>query len=249
VEFGGIVEIVSDNDSSIKSNIEGKKLQPVNDTNFQFSFSDEKISDQCGHSSYAYLSWQNLNTNLLPPCYTSINKNSQWNYGFINDAKQPYLYRQDLSSQYYYIAFYEDYQSLNAKLDYIKNNNLAGIAIADITKDSQLINFISGNNPLGNETSGTHPPSSTSSLPTSSSSNVGAIVGGVIGSLIFVSVLVALGIILYRRRHEAKMSNPLIDTNNQPCLDTNPQDYSYINRQIRPDTNNRIFSDTNHKVS
>ncbi|CAG8806762.1 17669_t:CDS:1, partial [Cetraspora pellucida] len=238
-----IVEIVSDNDNSIKSDIESKKLQPVNDSNFQFSFSDEKISDQCGYSSYAYWSWENLNTNLLPPCYTSINKSSQWNYGFINDFKQPYLYRQDSSSKYY-VAFYEDYQSLNAKLNYIKDNNLAGIAIADITKDSSLINFISGNNPVGNKTSGTHSPSSTPS-----SSNVGAITGGVIGSLIFVSVLVAAGFILYRRRHEGKMSNPFIETNNQACLDTNPQVYSDINRQVRPDTNNRIFSDTNHKVS
>ncbi|CAG8476262.1 25217_t:CDS:10 [Cetraspora pellucida] len=179
VEFGGIVEIVSDNDNSIKSDIESKKLKPVNDSNFQFSFSNGKIPDQCGHSSYAYWSWKNLITNLVPPCYTRIDENSQWNYGFINDSKQPYLHRQDLSSQYYYVAFYEDYQSLNAKLDYINNKNLAGIAIADITKDSSLINFILGNNPVGNKT----------------------LVGGVIGSLIFVSVLVAAGFILYRRRH------------------------------------------------
>ncbi|CAG8704268.1 14167_t:CDS:1, partial [Cetraspora pellucida] len=113
-----------------------------------------------------------------------------------------------------------------------------------ITKDSkdlQLTNFILGiqpSKPGENGISGIPP----------SPSNTGAIVGGVIGSIIFVSALVAVGIILYRIRHEAKMSNPLINTNNQACLDTNPQVYSDINRQIRPDTNNRIFSDTNHKV-
>ncbi|CAG8776686.1 15868_t:CDS:1, partial [Racocetra fulgida] len=134
------------------------------------------------------------------------------------------------------------YQSLNAKLDYIKNNNLAGIAIADITKDSkdlQLTNFILGNqtnNSGGNETS------------TSSSTDIAAIVGGVIGSIIFVGALVAIGIVLYRRKHRAKTSNPLIDTNNQTCSDTNPQVYSDINRQVRPDTNIRIYSDTNHKA-
>ncbi|CAG8714973.1 14660_t:CDS:1, partial [Cetraspora pellucida] len=113
-----------------------------------------------------------------------------------------------------------------------------------ITKDSkdlQLTNFILGiqpNKPGETGTSGIPP----------SPSNTAAIVGGVLSSIIFVSVLIASGIILYRRRHEAKMSNPLIDTNNQACSDTNPQVYSDINRQVRPDTNNRIFSDTNHKA-
>ncbi|CAG8496214.1 3077_t:CDS:2 [Racocetra fulgida] len=96
-----------------------------------------------------------------------------------------------------------NYQSLSAKLDYIKNNSLAGIAIADITKDSQLTNFILGNQPEKSGTPGS-PPSSTptSSISQSSPSNVGAIVGGVIASFIFVSVLVAAGFILYRRRHK-----------------------------------------------
>ncbi|CAG8830046.1 8751_t:CDS:1, partial [Racocetra persica] len=68
------------------------------------------------------------------------------------------------------------------------------IAIADITKDSKDLrwtNFISGilpNNTGGNDNS------------TSSSPNIAAIVGGVIGSIIFVSALVAVGIVLYRRK-------------------------------------------------
>ncbi|CAG8457311.1 17084_t:CDS:2 [Racocetra fulgida] len=121
-----------------------------------------------------------------------------------------------------------------------------GIAIADITKDSkdlQLTNFISGippNKTGGNGTTGT---SSSTSPP-----NTSAIVGGVIGSIIFVGALVTVGIILYRRRHRTKMPNQLINTNNQACSDTNPQVYSDINRQVRPDINNRIYSDTNHKA-
>ncbi|CAG8459888.1 15233_t:CDS:2 [Cetraspora pellucida] len=258
VEFGGIVEVVSDDSNSIKSNIENQKLRPVNDPNFNFPFSNEQIPDLCKFSSYAYLSWENLNSLLSPSsCPTNLTSSSSaWTYGFVSNAKQPYLYQRqnssDLSSRSY-VAFYEDYLSLNAKLDYIKNNNLFGIAIADITKDSkdlQLTNFILGIPPSPSGKSGKSGTTSTSSPSPASTSlpNTGTIVGGVIGSIIFVSALVALGIILYRRRYEAKMSNPLIDTNNQPCLDTNPQVYSDINRQVRPDTNNRIFSDTNHKV-
>ncbi|CAG8578860.1 28818_t:CDS:2, partial [Racocetra persica] len=111
--------------------------------------------------------------------------------------------QQDASK--YYVTFYEDYQSLSAKLDYIKNNNLAGIAIADITKDSQQILFWE----ISREKCSS---------------------GSVVGSFIFVSILVATGFILYSK-HKAKMSNPLIDTNNQACSDTNPQVYSDINRQ------------------
>ncbi|CAG8710939.1 15600_t:CDS:2, partial [Racocetra persica] len=112
-----------------------------------------------------------------------------------------------------------------------------GVAIADITKDSkdlQLTNFILGilpNNPKGNGTTSTSPSTPTSSTSQSSPPNTGKIVGGVIGSIIFVSALVAFGTILYRKRHRAKMSNPLIDINNQACSDTNPQVYSDINFQ------------------
>ncbi|CAG8824076.1 13229_t:CDS:1, partial [Racocetra persica] len=202
-----------------------------------FPFPNEKISDQCSLSSYAYWPWKDLSSQFSSFCPTNLISSSQWAYGFISNAKQSYLYQQN-SSKYYYVTFYEDYQSLNAKLDYIKNNNLFGIAIADITKDSkdlQLTNFILGiqPKPKGNGTTGTFPTLSTSTSSTSQSSppNTGAIVGGVIGSIIFVSALAAVGFILYRRRHGTKMSNPLIDTNNQACSDTNPQVYSDINRQ------------------
>ncbi|CAG8459848.1 15231_t:CDS:2 [Cetraspora pellucida] len=182
----------------------------------------------------------NINNTLLSPstCPTNLIPSSQWTYGFINNAKQPYLYLQQNSSSNYYVTFYEDYQSLNAKLDYIKSNNLAGIVIADITKDSQLTNFILGNQPGKSGTPGTTPPSSPS--------NIGAIIDGVIGSIIVVSTLMVVGFRLYRRKQRAKMSDPLINTNNQTCSDTNPQVYFDINRQIRPDINNRIYSDTNH---
>ncbi|CAG8809493.1 6151_t:CDS:2, partial [Racocetra persica] len=192
VEFGGVVEIVSSN--NIKSDIESQHLLPVNDSNFQFSFANEHISDQCKHSSYAYWSWKDLSSQLSSPfCPTNLISSSQnWTY---------------------------DYQSLNAKLDYIKSNNLAGVAIADITKDSkdlQLTNFILG-----------IPPDN----PSQSSPNTDIIVGSKIGSIVFVSALVAVGIILYRRRHGANLSNLLKDTNNQACSDINPQLYSDINRQ------------------
>ncbi|CAG8852154.1 11258_t:CDS:1, partial [Racocetra persica] len=39
---------------------------------------------------------------------------------------------------------------------------------------------------------------------TSSSPNIAAIVGSVIGSIIFVDTLVAVGIILYQRRHKPR---------------------------------------------
>ncbi|CAG8714966.1 14659_t:CDS:2 [Cetraspora pellucida] len=260
VEFGGIVEIVSS--KNITSDIESQQFQLVNGTNFTFTLSNVSISDQCNRSSYAYLSWENLNNSLLSPSSCAANltsSSSAWTYGFAKNAKQPYLYHQNSSNQpslnpfgssnssnassIYYVIFYEDYQSLNAKIDYIKNNSLFGIAITDISKDSQLIDFVIGSRP-------TQPGKSTpSGTPSSiSSSTSSANIGAILGSIVFVSALIAIGIILYRRRHGAKMSNPLIDTNNQACSDTNPQVYSDINRQIRPDTNNRIFSDTNHKV-
>ncbi|CAG8459869.1 15232_t:CDS:2 [Cetraspora pellucida] len=172
VEFGGIVEIVTSN--NIRSDIEKRNLQPVNDSNFQFPFANEPISDLCKYSSYAYLSWENL-------------------------SEQPYLYRQQNSPSKYYVTFYEDYQSLSAKLDYIRINNLAGISIVDITKDSkdlQLTNFIL-------RISGT---SSKSQL------NIGAIVGGVIGAIIFIGAL-AVGIVLYRRhKEETSISKYISDT-------------------------------------
>ncbi|CAG8748801.1 16127_t:CDS:2, partial [Gigaspora rosea] len=75
-----------------------------------------------------------------------------------------------------------------------------------------------------------------------------AIVGGVIGSFIFVGAITAAGFMFYRK-HRAKMSDLLKDTKNQTCSDINRQDYSDINRQVRPDTHNRIYSDTNHQAS
>ncbi|CAG8434809.1 4192_t:CDS:2 [Scutellospora calospora] len=138
-------------------------------------------------------------------------------------------------TQSYYVVFYEDFQSLSAKLGFMQKYDLAGIAISDITKDLQFANII-----LGNITPSTF-------TPPSSQSNVGVIIGSVIGTFIFISALVASGFILYRK-HKTKMPDLLIDTNKQACSDTNHQIYSDMNCQVRSDTNNQIYSDTNNKV-
>ncbi|CAG8624351.1 19934_t:CDS:2 [Cetraspora pellucida] len=200
----------------IESDIENQHIRIVNDPNINIHFANEQISDLCKNSSYAYLSWESSRSLLSPSsCLTNLTSSSSaWTYGFVSNAKQPYLYQQQNSSNSsseFYVGFYENYQSLNAKLDYINNNNLLGIAIVDITKDSkdiQLTNFILRIplSPFGkNGITSTSPPSpaSTSSTPQPSPPNIGAIVGDVLGSIIFVSVLVAVGIILYRRRHRS----------------------------------------------
>ncbi|KAF0532143.1 hypothetical protein F8M41_011421 [Gigaspora margarita] len=254
VEFGGIIEIVSSN--NIESDIENQLIQLANASNSMFPMVYEPIPDQCQYSSYAYLSWNTLKQVLSSSsCPTNLtSSSSSWKYGFVKNAKQSYLYQQqNSSSTNYFVVFYEDYQSLNAKIDYINNNNnLSGIAIADITKDSndsQLMNFIA---------SGTQPtpapggPNTTSpSTPTSEQPNppnTGAIVGGVIGSLIFVGAIAGVSFMMYQKR-KVKMSDLLKDTKNQTCPDINRQDYSDINRQVRSDTHNRIYSDTNHQSS
>ncbi|CAG8760880.1 21860_t:CDS:10, partial [Gigaspora margarita] len=128
------------------------------------------------------------------------------------------------------------YQSLNAKIDYINNNNnLAGIAIADITKDSndsQLMNFIASGTqptPAPGGPNATSPSTPTSEQP--NPPNTGAIVGGVIGSLIFVGAIAGVGFMMYQKR-KVKMSDLLKDTKNQTRSDINRQDYSDINRQV-----------------
>ncbi|CAG8582468.1 8065_t:CDS:2, partial [Scutellospora calospora] len=194
VDFGGIVEGVSSN------NIGDIDNQVIKILNVPTSWS-----------------WKNLSSQLLSPCYTS----SKWVRGFDNKAKQPYIYQKlsSQSNQYYYVS-YEDFQSLSAKLDFIHNKSLAGIAIFDVTKNSRnmtLTNFIAS-----------------------------VIVIGVIGTFIFISALVASGFILYRK-HKTRMPDLLIDTNKQACSDTNHQIYSDMNCQVRSDTNNQVYSDTNNK--
>ncbi|CAG8594420.1 6928_t:CDS:2, partial [Racocetra persica] len=82
---------------------------------------------------------------------------------------------------------FKDYQSLYAELNLVQKSNIGDVAIADITKDSQFIDFILGNkqNYQGNSKS-----------LSNTGTNISAIVGGVIGSLIFVGTLVAAGFIL-----------------------------------------------------
>ncbi|CAG8600297.1 26092_t:CDS:2, partial [Racocetra persica] len=223
-----IIELVTS--SNIITDINSQNLVIANDTNTQYPFADDKIQSLCGPSVYATLSWKNF-SNLLLLCDTSTNKDPKWNYGFDNTSQQPYLYQQQNSPTRYYYVSYENLQSLKSKLDYVRHVNALGIAIFDITKDTvdgTLMNFISVINPPN---SSSKPMPTTSSTSQSSPSNVGAIVGGVIGSLTFVSVLVAAGFILYRRKHNAGMAALLIDTNNQACSDTNSHVYSDINRQ------------------
>ncbi|CAG8740195.1 23352_t:CDS:2, partial [Dentiscutata erythropus] len=218
VEFGGIAEIVSS--SNIRSDIDNQQLHLVNgsSSDFKYPFPNEPIQDQCYSAPYVYWSWTNLS-------------------GLLSQSSSCPTNLTPLSPRLY------------AKTDFVNSNGLAGIAIADITKDSndlRLTNFISGILPpsLSNGV----PLSTFGSTPSQpSSNNTGAIVGGVIGSFIFVSVIAVAGFMLYRK-HRAKMSDPLIDTNNQTCSDTNRQDYSDIKHQVRPDTHNRIYSDTNHQT-
>ncbi|CAG8709935.1 13087_t:CDS:2, partial [Dentiscutata erythropus] len=98
-------------------------------------------------------------------------------------------------SSYAYWTY--DYQSLNAKLDFVKSSNLAEIAIADITKDSKnlrLTNFILG----------IQPNRSSNTSPSSTPFNTDPIVGGTIGSLVFVSALVAAGLLKTQSKFNAK---------------------------------------------
>ncbi|CAG8627941.1 3087_t:CDS:2, partial [Scutellospora calospora] len=144
VDFGGIVEGFSSN------NIGDIDNRVFTILNIQSSdFADEIISDSCG--TFASWSWKNLSSQLLSPCYTNTTTSSEWVRVFDNKTKQPYIYKQITSqpNQYYYVS-YEDFQSLSAKLVFIHNNNLSGIAISDVTKDSSnmtLTNFIASGNP------------------------------------------------------------------------------------------------------
>ncbi|CAG8808439.1 21473_t:CDS:2, partial [Dentiscutata erythropus] len=160
-----------------------------------------------------------INNQQLHPVNVSISNSILPNYEPISD--------QCKNSTYGYLPWTNlNYQSLYTKIDFVNSNGLAGIAIADITKDSndlRLTNFILGNIPPLTTYNGTL-PNNASSIPTSptpgSSSNTSAIVGGVIGSFAFAATVAAAGFMLYRKRR-AKMSNLFIDTNNQTCSDTN----------------------------
>ncbi|CAG8470256.1 2037_t:CDS:2, partial [Scutellospora calospora] len=170
IELGGIIEAIKSHSSNVAMDIFNQDFTiSRKDITFPLSV-DENIKDPCALSPYGRVSWNTLSAFLLPPCYKNINttNSQQWNYNF------------------------NDFQSLSAKLGFMQNNDLAGIAISDITKDSQFANFI-----LGNITPST-------STPPSSQSNVGVIVGSIIGSVVFVSVLVASGFILYRRNRVGK---------------------------------------------
>ncbi|CAG8851446.1 12259_t:CDS:2, partial [Gigaspora margarita] len=240
IELGGIIEAITPINFGINNLINNADIANQNfailrnqTITFPSTLIDENIIDPCKVTSYAHLQWKNL-TSLLapPPCYTNTFSNSGWNKGFDNKSQQPYLLQRvqpDNSQAYYYYISYEDYQSLNAKFDFIKNNNLAGIAIFDTTKDySQLMGYIPR---LSNFTLTGKP---TRPIPSpeqsTTSNNKGAIVGGVLGAVIFVGAITAVGFMFYRR-YRTKMSDLLKDTKNQTCSDINRQDYSDINRQ------------------
>ncbi|CAG8464427.1 17266_t:CDS:2 [Cetraspora pellucida] len=206
IEFGGIIEAITVNNPNM--DIANQNFEVVHSQNITFPSIaiDENITDPCGTTSFAHLTWKNF---LAPLCYTNNSKN--WNYNFDNKSKQPYIYQlrqnppvNQMGSKaenfpgspptYYYIS-YEDYQSLYVKLNFVQNYNIGGVAIADITKDSQFINYISGNK--SNDQGNFAPLSNINA-------KIGAIVGGVISSLVFIGGLAAAGFILYRRRHKTK---------------------------------------------
>ncbi|CAG8470330.1 20391_t:CDS:2, partial [Cetraspora pellucida] len=149
IEFGGIIEAITVNNPNM--DIANQNFEVIHSQNitFQSIAIDENIIDPCGTTSFAHLTWKNF---LAPLCYANASKD--WSYGFDNKSKQPYIYQQrqnlpgnqtGLPSTYYYYISYEDSQSLYVKLNFVQNYNIGGVAIADITKDSQFINFISGN--------------------------------------------------------------------------------------------------------
>ncbi|KAF0411254.1 hypothetical protein F8M41_008224 [Gigaspora margarita] len=203
IELGGIIEAITPS-HFVRIDIANQNFAILRNQNVTFpsSLIDENIIDPCKVTSYAHLPWQNLLNLLEPPCYTDTIQSSGWKYGFDNKSQQPYLFQRtqlypinNLKTNYYYIS-YEDYQSLNAKFDLIRKNNLGGIAIPDITKDySQLMNFVSTSSPI-------------------QPNNTGAIVGGVLGAVIFVGAMVSVGFMFYRK-HRAKISDLLKDTKNQ----------------------------------
>ncbi|CAG8611868.1 22548_t:CDS:2 [Racocetra persica] len=107
INFGGIVELI--NSDNITRDTINNNLTIINETNIQYPFSDELISDPCRVSAYASWSWKNL-------------------------TQQPYIYLQqpNSSTRFYYVS-YEDFQSLQSKLDFVQQVNALGIAIFDIT--------------------------------------------------------------------------------------------------------------------
>ncbi|CAG8744258.1 20361_t:CDS:2 [Gigaspora margarita] len=102
---------------------------------------DEQIPDQCQYSSYAYWSWKTLSGLLSSSsCSTDLTSSPSWNYDIIHLQHTTF------------VIIYEDYQSLYVKTDLIKN--IAGIAIANITRDSnelRLTNFILGIQPTNTQ--------------------------------------------------------------------------------------------------
>ncbi|CAG8740256.1 18375_t:CDS:2, partial [Gigaspora margarita] len=201
IELGGIIEAISPKNPNFNDADIANQNFTILNQKITFPSSlliDENITDPCKVTSYAHLQWKNLTSLLAPPCYSNPIQGSGWNYSFDNKSQQSYFFQRiqtpillNLQNYYYYIS-YEDYQSLNAKFDLIKKNNLAGIAIPDITKDySQLMNFISTGSPPGNPT---QPKSTSTSSPEQSttSNNTGVIVGGVLGAVIFVGAIAAI---------------------------------------------------------
>ena len=60
-----------------------------------------------------------------------------WQYGFDQKESAAYLYNDNASSQYFnWFISYESLESLDAKLAYIKDRNLAGIIIWECSQDT-----------------------------------------------------------------------------------------------------------------
>ncbi|CAG8616927.1 43930_t:CDS:2, partial [Gigaspora margarita] len=236
VHFSGIVELV--NSSNIAMDTVNDNLTIINETNIQYPFADELILDPCRVSLYASWSWMNLSHYLSQPCYN--NASLPWIHGFDNISQQPYIYMQQQNSitRFYYVS-YEDFQSIKSKLDFVQQVQALGIAIFDISRDRSLYDFI-------------FPPLKAIPVPPKSPSSPESksfLIVGVICAFIVVSILVPFFILRLRsRRRRERMSDKLIDTNNQACSDVNRQVYSNINSQVFSDTNDHANSDTNKKV-
>ncbi|KAF0560083.1 glycoside hydrolase family 18 protein [Gigaspora margarita] len=246
IHFGGIVELVNSN--NIARDTVNDNLTIINETNIQYPFADELILNPCKVSSYASWSWMNLSHNLSPPCYN--NTSLPWIRGFDNKSQQPYIYMQQQNSttRFYYVS-YEDPQSLISKLNFVQKVQALGIAIFYISRDRTLYDFIFPTI-TGTPTSSIPMPTAIfTNLPAPPESSKGFLIVGVISAFIVVSILVPISILCLRsRRRRERMSDKLIDTNNQTCSDVNRQVYSNINSQVFSDTNDHANSDTNKKV-
>lgn len=67
----------------------------------------------------------------------AINEQNGWKYFYDKKAEAPYMYNKDFDAAYYrWFVSYENPISLQAKLNYIKQKNLAGIIVWECSQDT-----------------------------------------------------------------------------------------------------------------